>query len=366
MNPRYRRQSSSAARWGLAAALVALLIVAGACTTLTGALMAPAAHGSSLITPDPNATATPTPFGPQAPTPATGEPAPATPQAPIQPGQPWGNYLPPSEPSAIEIRPPMAPLQVSEGTVNIIIMGSDQRPDEYGHRTDTLILLSLDPKAGKVRMLSFPRDLYVYIPGNRVNRINVADAYGGPEMVANTILYNFGLEVHHWVRVNFNGFTHIVDSLGGIDVEVGGYLQDECGRPWSYSPGTYHMDGFQALCYVRMRKTTGDFDRLRRQQEVMLALFKRVVSLDGLARAPELWQAFSGAVETDMQLADALRMLPLAGRVAADPSRIERYAVTADMGLIWRVPTSGASVILPDWERIEAMLYEAFEGQPAP
>ncbi|HHH83322.1 MAG TPA: hypothetical protein ENL35_10070, partial [Chloroflexi bacterium] len=163
MNPRYRRQSSSAARWGLAAALVALLIVAGACTTLTGALMAPAAHGSSLITPDPNATATPTPFGPQAPTPATGEPAPATPQAPIQPGQPWGNFLPPSEPSAIEIRPPMAPLQVSEGTVNIIIMGSDQRPDEYGHRTDTLILLSLDPKAGKVRMLSFPRDLYVYI-----------------------------------------------------------------------------------------------------------------------------------------------------------------------------------------------------------
>jgi LCP family protein required for cell wall assembly len=199
-----------------------------------------------------------------------------------------------------------------------------------------------------------------------VDRINVADAYGGPERVAQTILYNFGIEVDHTVTINFYGFTQVVDSLGGIDVKVEGYLQDECGHTnWTYSPGTtYHMDGFTALCYVRMRKTSGDFDRLRRQQETLLAIFNKMLTLEGLSRVPDLYALFRSYVETDITVEDALRLLPLATRLAAEPDRIHRYSIDPTMASQWRVPYSGAAVLLPDWDAIEPMLHEIFESLP--
>jgi LCP family protein required for cell wall assembly len=229
-----------------------------------------------------------------------------------------------------------------------------------------MMLVSLDLEAGTATLLSFPRDLYVFIPGWRVDRINVADAYGGPERVAQTILYNFGIEVDHTVMINFYGFKQVVDALGGIDVKVEAYLYDECGRrDWSYSPGrTYHMDGFAALCYVRMRKTTGDFDRLRRQQETMLAIFNKMLTLEGLTRVPDLYAQFRSYVETDISVEDTLRLLPLATKLAADPDRIHRYSIDPTMASQWRVPYSGASVLLPDWEAIEPMLHEIFESPP--
>jgi anionic cell wall polymer biosynthesis LytR-Cps2A-Psr (LCP) family protein len=122
------------------------------------------------------------------------------------------------------------------------------------------------------------------------------------------------------------------------------------------------MDGFTALCYVRMRHVTGDFDRMRRQQEVVLAIFDRVLSLDGLSRTPELYTQFRSMVETDMELDDILPLLPLAAKLSSDPGQIQRYEVGPSMGSLWRVPYSGASVILPEWEAIEAMLHEAFES----
>lgn len=347
------------------ATFIALIFVVGACTNIAGMLMS-AAPGSDIVmaTLDPAPSPTATPFGPIAPTITPPPPPTATATPPATPTSvnPWGNFPAPVEPSAIEIRRPLTPLDVPEGTVNIMILGSDQRPYEYGHRTDTMMLLSLDLDSGTATLLSFPRDLYVFIPGWRMDRINTADPNGGPERVAQTILYNFGLEVHHWARVNFWGFTQAVDSLGGIDVQVGKGLRDECGGiHWNYGQGTYHMDGFTALCYVRMRHVTGDFDRMRRQQEVVLAIFNRVLSLDGLTRAPDLYNQFRSLVETDMDLEEILPLLPLAAKLASDPSQIQRLEVDASMGSLWRVPYSGASVILPDWDAIETMLHESFE-----
>lgn len=344
--------------------LVLLVFIAGACTTL-GSVFAGAVPAAAppLVTVDPNATTTATAFAPVAPTETPPPPPPgtATPIASSTPINPWGDYPAPVEPSAIEIRRPVTALPVSDETVNIMIMGSDQRPYSYGNNTDVMMLLSLDPKAGTAKLLSFPRDLYVYIPGWRVDRINVADAVGGPEAVAETIRYNFGLDVHHWMLLYFWDFTAIIDSLGGIDVAVGGPLYDECGGiHWNYGPGTYHMDGFTALCYVRMRKNSGDFDRLRRQQEVVMATFQRMLTLDGLSKVPELYDQFKGMVETDMTLNDILPLVPLATKLATDPSRIQRLAITADMGEQWRVPYSGAAVILPRWDAIESMLNDAF------
>ncbi|MGD2059053.1 MAG: LCP family protein, partial [Anaerolineales bacterium] len=299
--------------------MLGLIFIVAACSTFAGGFLGGAAPLiGPLVTVPPDATATATPFNPAQPT-ITPTPLPPTtpmPPATATPVDPWESFPPPAEASAIEIRRPVKPHENNDDLVNIMLLGSDQRPYEYGHRTDVMMLVSIDPKEHSVKLLSFPRDLYVYIPGWRVDRINVADGRGGDEMVKNTILYNFGMEVDHIVRVNFYGFMGVVDALGGIDVQVGGYLSDKCGRQWTYSPGEYHMDGFQALCYVRMRKTTGDFDRLRREQEVIMALFREVLSINGLTRVPELYEQFKAFVETDIALDDVFTLLPTAAEVA--------------------------------------------------
>ncbi|MFA9405917.1 MAG: LCP family protein [Anaerolineales bacterium] len=344
--------------------LLVMVILIAACSPAAGALIPgmPLFNGP-LITQNPNATATATPFKPE-PVTATPLPPPKRTPPPATPTSvdPWGYFQPPVEPSAIDIRRPMHPFEDSEEVINFMFLGSDQRPNSYGHRTDTIMLLSFDLEEETVTLMSIPRDLYIFIPGWRVDRINTADARGGPERVQETMLYNFGIEVDHWARIRFSGFKSAVNMLGGIDVDIGKPMGDECGGIfWHYGIGTYHMDGFEALCYVRMRKSSGgDFDRLRRQQEVIVAIFNKALSLDGLSRVPDFFSQFSSLVETDVTLEKVLPLLPLAAKVASDPSKIRRITIDSTMGSLWRVPYSGASVVLPNWEAIEPMLERMF------
>jgi LCP family protein required for cell wall assembly len=223
------------------------------------------------------------------------------------------------------------------------------------------MVASLDPSRGTVTLLSFPRDLYIFIPGWRVDRINVADGRGGPDLVKQVILYNFGIPIDFWVRMEFDGFRSLIDSLGGVDVTIGRYYSDECGGGWmTFRPGVQHMNGFVALCYARMRKAASDYDRLRRQQELVLAIFDKGVSLEALSRLPELYQQFISLVDTDAGLADLVALLPLATHVATDSTQVRRFAVDTTMATGWRVPSSGASVQLPNYAAIQAMLAEAF------
>jgi LCP family protein required for cell wall assembly len=243
---------------------------------------------------------------------------------------------------------------------NIVLLGSDARPNLGGYRTDTMMVISVNRKDDTITMISFPRDLYVYLPGWRMDRINTADVRGGFEMTRQTILYNFGIPLDAWARVSFTGFTSAVDTLGGITVQSTGYLQDECGGVIrTYGAGSYHMDGFEALCYVRMRKVTGDFDRLRRQQEVVRALFNKVLSINGLARMPELYNQFYNSVQTNVHIIDLIPLIPTAAEVGLDPGRIRHFSVTRSMATFWRTP-GGASVLLPDRQAVRAMLTEAF------
>jgi LCP family protein required for cell wall assembly len=244
-----------------------------------------------------------------------------------------------------------------EGTVNLLLLGSDEAPHRYGHRTDTIMILSLHPAQNRASLVSVPRDLYVYVPGWRMDRINVADIFGGDNMVHDTILYNLGVDIDHWVRINFTGFQTAVDLVGGIEVEVGRSLSDDCGGThYVYSPGTYHMDGFTALCYVRMRKTSSDFDRLRRQQEVIRALFRKVVSLDGIARLPQLYEQFNTYVDGDIGVGDLLPLAPLASEIASGKAEFEAARIDQSLVTPWRVPGSGAAVLLPNRQMIQEML----------
>ncbi len=316
-----------------------------------------------LVTIDPNATATATAFVPLSPTETpipTVTPTPG-PTATMTPVNPWGNFAGPTEPSAIEIPPPMPEIRFKDGVVNIALLGSDARPNEGGWRTDTILILSLDRNAGTATLLSIPRDLYVYIPGWRVERINTSDVRGGFELDRQVLLYNFGIRVDHYARINFGGFVSAIDSLGGLDVQVTGYLNDECGhREWRYGPGVYHMDGFTAMCYVRMRETSSDFDRLRREQEVILAIFSRVVSLNGLARIPELFAQFGTLVKTDVGVGDLLPFAPLAAGIAADHGKIRQFSIGPSLVSPWRVPYSGAQVLLPNRDPILSLLQSTY------
>lgn len=309
----------------------------------------------------PTATGTPTPAPTATATPTSTPTDTATPTVTPTPRYAWGYFPGPSQDSEIEIPPPVDPLPFSAETVNIILLGSDRRPREAHYRTDTMMIVSLDPQKKTATLLSLPRDLYVFIPGWQVNRINTAEPRGGFEMLGNTILYNFGIPLHHWVLVEFTGLDDAIDLLGGIDVRSTGSLYDECGGVYySYEPGkAYHMKGFPALCYTRMRKKSSDFDRLRRQQEVLEAMFNKIISIDGLKKVPELFQQFSHTFKSDMTVEDLLRLVPLAAELALHPEDIQRFSIEANMTQSWITP-SGAWVLLPKREPIQAMLEKAF------
>jgi anionic cell wall polymer biosynthesis LytR-Cps2A-Psr (LCP) family protein len=145
--------------------------------------------------------------------------------------------------------------------------------------------------------------------------------------------------------------------LGGIDVQVESYLYDECGGVYyEYFPGTYAMDGHTALCYVRMRKTTSDFHRIRRQQEVLQALFQKVLSLDGLSKIPQLYGEFNQWVEGDIELTNLLPLVPMASDLASGKATFETYSVNGDMVNQWTMPLTGAQVLLPYRDKIGELL----------
>jgi LCP family protein required for cell wall assembly len=357
-------QSPIKARRRALVALIGLLVASTAgvaCSVSLPDVLAPPSP-TMAFTPYLPITWTPMPALPSStPTPTPTETITPTPTLTPTPVNPWEDYAAPTEPSAIDIPRPMPLIEQSDSVVNVVIIGTDSRVNEGIARSDALMVASLDKAKGTVTLLSIPRDLYVYIPGWKVDRINTADVYGREDLVETTILYNFGLRTDHYVRVGFAGFMDAVDVLGGIDVHVTSSLNDTCGRKrWNYSPGVYHMDGFAALCYVRMRYASSDFDRLRREQEVIEAIFAKTFSVYGLTKVPELFSKFGNMVQTDMTVADVLPLTPLAGAVAADSSRISLYRVDQTMVTSYRVPSTGAAVLLPKRDAISAMLQAAF------
>jgi len=120
------------------------------------------------------------------------------------------------------------------------------------------------------------------------------------------------------------------------------------------------MDGATALWYVRSRYSTSDIDRLRRAQEVLLAIFQRLMNLDAIAKAPQLWSDFSSSIETDMRLDQILALLPLAPALLADQTRIHQYSIDYQEVTGYIVPQTGADVLLPDYSDIAVLLNESF------
>ena len=250
--------------------------------------------------------------------------------------------------------------ELPENQFNILMLGVDDF-GENNFRTDVIILLSINPKFETVSLISFPRDLYVSIPGYWSNRINTVWSLGGFELLQQTFEVNFGIRPENYMMVNYNGFKDVVNSLGGIEVKVSEELQDSCQidpSGWCViEPGVQLMDGGTALWYSRSRLTTSDFDRNRRAQEVVVAIFKRAVNLNMLTKVPELYSLYREYVDTDIKLHQVLPLLPMA-KPLMNTENIRRFAVTPDMVSNW-ITYEGAMVLMPNNWAISEMLSEA-------
>ncbi len=256
-------------------------------------------------------------------------------------------------------------LSRPSGQINILLLGSDWRGNS-GYRTDVILVLSVNPESGRVTLTSFPRDLYVEIPGVGYERINAAQAYGGFELTKATFENNFDVTLDYYMMTNFAGFKNIINILGGINVYAAASLYDTCDLPqavnkYCFVPvGNMTMDGATALWYVRSRYSTNDFDRTRRAQEVLLALFQKLMSLNALNRSSELYNMFISSVDTNLPLDVVVKLLPLSSQILSNPSSVERYAIGAAETYDYIVPGSGAMVLIPDKNLVANIVQQAF------
>ena len=266
------------------------------------------------------------------------------------------NYTPPPAPTAA---PAGSRVGFASDYVNIILLGSDKRPTGKAWRTDSMIVVSVDQSNKVVRLLSIPRDLWVYIPGHGYNRINTADLWGelaktggGPERVKQTIYQNLGIPIDYYIRVDFQGFMKIIDAVGGVNIDV------ECALPdIKLVPGMYHMNGEEALRYARSRKSTNDFDRGRRQRKVVMALWDQALTLDIVPRLPQMWLAMADSFKTDLPLEEVINLAYMG--TTMERQRIRSKAIDASMTQSWMTP-EGAAVLLPREDRIRAALKSFF------
>lgn len=215
----------------------------------------------------------------------------------------------PAEVEQVLTRPPGA---MTSNAVNILFIGSDQRPGEPA-RADTLLLMRVDGANKTISQLSIPRDTLADIPGYGEDKINAAYAFGGPALQIEAIEQLTGLPVHHYVELDFDGFPEIVDNLGGVDIDVPKTIDSQYpeGVQWTdvhFDAGPQHMDGETALVYVRVRYSDDDFQRMGRQQQFMEALQKKLTSPANLLKLPLVAPGIVDSMITDLSTNDLIRL----------------------------------------------------------
>lgn len=261
--------------------------------------------------------------------------------------------------------------------INILLLGIDRRGEKNWSRlTDTIIIVSVDPANKTAVMLSIPRDLQVAIPGNGEDRINTVNGKGetqdypggGPALLKRTIEADFGIPIDYYIMIDFKGFVQIIDTLGGIDITVAKALTDTKypdplpEDPYHYKTiqfdaGPQHMDGARALEYARSRMSTTDFDRAKRQQELLKAIRNKALNLSLIPKIPSLLAALKDSVKTDMAVDEMLNLAGLAPQI--DLGSLKQLVLEKPYVFGYKRP-DGAQVQLPKWDLIQPALAELF------
>lgn len=271
---------------------------------------------------------------------------------------------------------------------NFLLIGTGGEGHDGANLTDTLIVASLDQQNKQVKMISIPRDLYVDLADTGGQRINkVYDTYlnegetGAIEKLEETITKITGAEIQYYVKVDFDGFVKIIDALGGVEVNVEDTIHDPFypkGETIYYE--TFHidaglqtLDGETALKYARSRKTTSDFDRARRQQQLMAAVKDKALSLDLLTNPDKLQKLYSSidsSIETDLTVSEILELGKLSQDINRDQidSRVLSDQFDSCGGFLYtpnREMFGGASVLLPagnDFQYINQFTRDYFDN----
>jgi LCP family protein required for cell wall assembly len=247
---------------------------------------------------------------------------------------------------------------------NILVMGLDSRDGEgWMARSDSVMLVGINPGALRTSLLSIPRDLSVNVPGYGLQRINTVNVLGemesagtGPALLGASITQDLQVSVDRYVRVDFNGFTALVDAVGGVTIDVPRVIED-----WMYPTADYgtmhvrfeagvqHMDGERALIYARTRHADDDYRRAERQQQVISALLGKLAN-------PFNWPgalvALNSAVDTDLSVVD---MALLAPPVVVNMGRFEQLVIERE-----HITASASGAAIPNYTVISPWLDTRF------
>jgi polyisoprenyl-teichoic acid--peptidoglycan teichoic acid transferase len=271
--------------------------------------------------------------------------------------------------------------------VSLLIMGLDYRDWALGEgppRTDTMVLLTIDPLTKTAGMLSIPRDLWVNIPGYGYGRINMAYSLGegdklpggGPGLAMETVEGVLGIPIDYYAQIDFDAFVRFIDEIGGIKITIEETIKVDLigdGRETikRLKPGTHTLPGDVALAYARQRYTEGgDFDRADRQQQVILAIRNQMLRPEMiptlLQRAPTLYNELSSGINTNLSLDQAIRLGLLAVQVPLES--IKRGIIGAQQINFAQTPDGSQQVLKPLPEQIRILRDEIFttEGPLGP
>ena len=242
---------------------------------------------------------------------------------------------------------------LTDGPINVLVLGVDTRPDsqEMGSRTDTIMLVQVVPKSGDVKLLSVPRDLFVEVEPGEKDRINAAYNYGGVEETIAALENYSGVPIDHYAVVDFEGFEKIIDAMGGVRVDVG---EGQFPEKWEMGEGVQRLNGHKALIYARYRGTPGaDIDRMQRQRELVGALRSEALRWHTVKTLPEIMEVMDENVMTDLDLGGAITL----GQALI---RRGRHAEMTSQQLQGTPETlsGGEQVLIPDEEANEPILDE--------
>lgn len=262
------------------------------------------------------------------------------------------------------------------GVVNILLIGNDSRNNGEDGRSDAMILLTISNNTKKIYMTSLLRDMYVEIPGHDGNRLNAAYAFGGAELLMETVETNLDIEVNHYMLVNFEAFVNLVDIVGGVDLEltreeqeyVNGYLVEYnmlTGKEQGTDNleitegGLVHLNGAQALAYTRNRYLGTDFGRTERQRKVLTEVIQKLPKT--LVSNPKgLIDGLMHNLTTNLTKSDCISLAAEAAKLAIYD--LEQMSVPAE-GTYKNASIRGMAVLEVDFEANKELLHTAIYGE---
>ena len=263
--------------------------------------------------------------------------------------------------------------------ITVLFLGLDYRDWEAGDtpRSDTMILLTMDPVNKTAGMLSIPRDMWVDIPGYDHAKINTAyylgEIYklpgGGPQLAMDTVEEFLGIPIDYYAQVDFMTFVDFLDKMDGLDMyiheEITVGIMGQKDKDVTLYPGVQNLSGLEVLGYARSRYTAGgDFDRAARQQEVIMAIRDQILTFNMLptlvAKAPELYQEFSSGIKTNLTLDQIIRLANLALQIPTD--NIHQAVIGPDVVYNSKSP-DGLDILIPIPDEIRPIRDSVFTNK---